>query len=56
MFFSKITSNYEGGPKDEPEEEGQVKAKELESILSLCKARGGLTPCSNGITAAGTNR
>jgi len=40
MFFSKITSNYEGGPEDEPEEEGQVKAKELESILSLCKARG----------------
>jgi very-short-patch-repair endonuclease len=40
MFFSKITSNNDPSKEDELEEEGQVKAKELESILSLCKARG----------------
>ncbi|MDJ1493671.1 DUF3320 domain-containing protein [Cytophagaceae bacterium DM2B3-1] len=38
-FFSKVTSNSES-EKEEEDEAGQVKAKELESILSLCKARG----------------
>lgn len=41
MFFSKLTSNSEGSnDEDDAEEVGQVQAKEMESILSLCKARG----------------
>jgi very-short-patch-repair endonuclease len=40
MFFSKMTSNNESINEEDEVEEGQVKAKELESILSLCNARG----------------
>lgn len=40
-FFSKLTSNDNGRDTDEDETEtGLVKAKEMESILSLGKARG----------------
>lgn len=40
-FFSKMTSNDGGQDTDEEEDEvGLVKAKEMESILSLGKARG----------------
>ncbi len=39
-FFSKITSNDARADEEDETEVGLVKARELESILSLCKARG----------------
>ena len=39
-FFSKVASNTEGSEDDLMEDSGVVKANELESVLSLCKARG----------------